>query len=521
MQFLVFGAFAVILSVPDGGPPWPTVTSVWGSWAIVLGQFVAVGAAGAIFTHLVLRKLEYEKDWLRSAQNRLNQGGLITRVLIAAGYLVSIFLTDWTRIVRSWDWATRFWGLDEMILLLPFLLNVMVAWVSLFPADRAVRRVALELRLFAGMPSRPVWKLGRYLSYMFRQHVLVIALPMTPIVVAYDFSRRYADEIVKWTQIPWAHEAVVVVVAGVVFLFAPTLLALIWQTKPLPNGELRDRLEAMCRRVNLRYRRILIWETDGMVVNAAVMGLFRPVRYILLSDGLISMMDERKIEAVFGHEAGHVKHHHIPFYLLFAVLSMLMVGGVTELVRWGHQANPDLFGIATSELYDYLRIGAMGLVVLLWGAGFGIVSRRFEWQADLYGAWSVTPQPRDCVLNCRLHGDPEDPSRDTAPPPEQATTPRRTPLCATSARLFSNALQSIAEMNGIPLKANSWRHSSIRNRMNLLDKYAEDPGAIAALLRSVAWIKGFLLLGTVIGLVIAIWLYWPAQWPSWIPRQGG
>ena len=79
--------------------------------------------------------------------------------------------------------------------------------------------------------------------------------------------------------------------------------------------------------MGLNYRRILIWESDGMVVNAAVMGLFRPVRYILLSDGLLEMMDDAKIEAVFGHEAGHVKCRHIEFYLLFAVLSMLIVGG--------------------------------------------------------------------------------------------------------------------------------------------------------------------------------------------------
>src|SRR5690606_775026 len=97
-------------------------------------------------------------------------------------------------------------------------------------------------------------------------------------------------------------------------------------------GELRERLEDLCRRIGLTYRRILIWESDGMVVNAAVMGLLRPVRYMLLSDGLLEMMDDRKIEAVFGHEAGHVKNRHIQYYLLVAVLSMLLVGGVAELL---------------------------------------------------------------------------------------------------------------------------------------------------------------------------------------------
>jgi len=43
-------------------------------------------------------------------------------------------------------------------------------------------------------------------------------------------------------------------------------------------------------------------------------------------------MNERQVEAVFGHEAGHVKHYHIHFYLLFAALSMLVVGGVLLLI---------------------------------------------------------------------------------------------------------------------------------------------------------------------------------------------
>lgn len=509
MQFLVFGAFAVVLSVPQGGPPWATIQSVWGSWLVVIGQAVVVGAVGCIFSFLVKRKLDREPAWLHGAQTLLNQGNLATRIVIVLGYLSAIYLTDWTRIVRGWSWATSIWGLDEVIMLLPFLVDVLIAWIALFPADRAVRQVATEMRLFASVPARPVWRLGQYLSFMFRQNVLIIAVPMLPIVVAYDFSQIHAEAIIRATGIPWAHEAVVVIVAGIVFLLAPAALCHIWQTRPLPAGELRDRLESLCRRINMRYRRILIWETDGMVVNAAVMGLFRPVRYILLSDGLIEMMDDRKIEAVFGHEAGHVKKHHIPYYLLFAILSMLIVGGAVELIRWTHQEYPNLLAVSSRQLQEYLHVMAMGMIVLVWGLGFGVVSRRFEWQADLYGAMSVTPSDGDCAAPCRVHGTAtNDPS--TADPPERPQRGR--PLCATAANLFADALERIAILNGIPVEAKSWRHSSIQNRMELLRSYADDPCRTTALLRTVALIKAILLAGTVIGLIIAAWLYWPEQW---------
>ena len=62
-----------------------------------------------------------------------------------------------------------------------------------------------------------------------------------------------------------------------------------------------------------------------MIVNAAVMGIVAPLRYVLITDAMIEQMDDTKIEAVFGHEAGHVKHHHIPCFLLFALTSGCIV----------------------------------------------------------------------------------------------------------------------------------------------------------------------------------------------------
>jgi len=70
-------------------------------------------------------------------------------------------------------------------------------------------------------------------------------------------------------------------------------------------------------------------------------------------------------------------------------------------------------------------------------------------------------------------------------------------------------LERIAMLNGIPVEARSWRHSSIANRMRLLDKYARDPGATRRLELSVIAIKIFLIIGTIAGLTIGLWLYWP------------
>ena len=506
MQFIVFAAFAIVLSVPDAGPPWTTLTSPVWIWVMVIGQVVAAAAVAARYSRKVLVRLDREPAWLPGAQRLLAHGNAVIRVVLIGGFAASVYLTDWVKVVRGVAVLRPIWGAGELIVLSPFLAAVVGSLMVLYPADRAIRQVSLEHRLRLSQPgAHPTWGLRTYLSFMLRHQVLIIFAPMVPIVVMNDFvsPQHFGHAIRQATGLPWADQAVLAVIAGLVFLVAPVMLKWVWHTRRLPPGELRGRLDGLCRRVRLTYRDVLIWESDGMVVNAAVMGLFKPVRYVLLSDGLLETMEDQEIEAVFGHEAGHVKHLHIHFYLLFAVLSMLIVGGIGELVirHW-----PDLLS-NRSQTRDYLQVFAMGFIVILWGLGFGVVSRRFECQADLFGARSVTPPAGACDQPCLVHG--------TALPVPDDPRPTGQPLCATAASLFAEALRRIAVLNGIPPEAKSWRHSSIANRVQLLRRYAVDPDTSARLERSVLAIKAFLLIATLIGLAIAAWLYWPPQWRFW------
>ncbi len=508
MQFIVFAAFAIVLSVPSGGPPWSRMTSPTGTWLVVIGQVLVTAIVAAVYAQLVRVKLEREAVWLPSAQKRLAQGNTAVRGFVLCGICVSVYLTDWSVIVRSWPGVNSVWGLDELVMLIPFFLAIVVAWTILYPSDRAVRQVALEMRLWASVPARPVWRLASYLGFMLRHHVLIIAVPMAFIVAANDFVNAYGRQIRMATGLAWADQVLLVVIAGLVFLVAPVMLRHIWHTRPLPPGDLRSRLEDLCARVGLTYRRILIWESDGMVVNAAVMGIIRPVRYILLSDGLLEMMDDRKIEAVFGHEAGHIKCRHIHFFLLFAVLSMLLVGGVIELV---YRLWPEAFG-TREAMQDYAQVGAMVLIVLVWIFGFGAISRRFEWQADLFGTRCVTTSAEECQLPCFHHGTAE-----VAGPDTETTSPQEA-VCATAANIFAEGLHRIAVLNGIPPEARSWRHSSIANRIRRLKSYALNPLQSRRLEREVLAIKAILLVGTLVGLGIALWLYWPQQRRTVIQR---
>ena len=200
--------------------------------------------------------------------------------------------------------------------------------------------------------------------------------------------------------VPFAPDILLGFAAALVFLTAPWMLKRIWITQPLPEGPLRTRLQSLCERTGLKCADILAWQTGGMVVNAAVMGLLRPLRYVLLSDALLESMSEKQIEAVFGHEAGHVRHHHIQFFLLFAVASMLVVSGLMEvLVRF--TSGPDAwFQLSLTAV----QIIGFATILCLWATVFGFISRRFERQADLFGARTVTPEhDEQCVIPCGVH----------------------------------------------------------------------------------------------------------------------
>jgi len=499
MQFIVFAAFAMVLSVPDNGPPWTTFGSGVIAWLIVGVQVAFPVGVAAVYARQVKMVLDREPAWLPAAQRKLARAGANVRTALAVGLAASLYLTEWSVMVRHWRWTSAVYGCDELVMLSPFFAAMILSWIALYPADKAVRRVSLELQLWASNPVHPIWRLPTYLSFMLRHHVLIIFIPMVPIVMANDFVHVRGAAIRRFVGVAWADQAVLVAVAGLVFLIAPVLLRFVWHTRPLPPGHLRNRLDGLCKRIGLAYRQILIWESDGMVVNAAVMGLFRPVRYILLSDGLLEMMDDDKIEAVFGHEAGHVKHRHIQFYLLFAILSMLIVGGATELAIWQW---PGLLR-GQSMAQDYLQVAAMAMIVFVWAFGFGYVSRRFEWQADLFGAKSVTPPAERCDHPCLYHQTAEFVSPDPVPVCE--------PICATGTAVFADALERIAFLNGIPAEAKSWRHSSIAHRVRMLRSYAQDPSKAARLQRTVLIIKIVLQVGVFIGLGMGLWLYWPAS----------
>ena len=79
-------------------------------------------------------------------------------------------------------------------------------------------------------------------------------------------------------------------------------------------------------RARVRCRDLVVWNTGrARIANAAVMGPVAWTRYIVFTDALLEDLDESEVEAVLAHELGHVRHHHMGFYMLF-ILAFLLFG---------------------------------------------------------------------------------------------------------------------------------------------------------------------------------------------------
>ncbi len=513
MYLVVIMAFALILS--DGLPPkqlclFPLES--WGVWAALGGTrgFILVQALVVTIIAIVTRRLAFRRldeggpqahDDAAETFSSGQRTGIIVVAVATAGLMLCL---PWIPLLREWTIGgfriSRIPLLVDMLLLSPFVVDLLLMWGILYPAELRIRRTlppdgdeesehpaadsSEAGRTLAGAKAKlPAIEnsIATYLLDKFRHQVLIIAVPMTCIVFAKYFTDLLHDDLYEATGIEWLSDSILGTISVIILACAPLMLRYIWATEPLPAGPLRDRFEQTCRRIGLKYREILLWHTHGMAINAAVMGFVSPLRYVLVSDALLETMSDEEIEAVFGHEAGHVMHWHLQFFVLFALVSMYIAGGVLELL-W-------INGILTD--IAVLQLIALAVLLACWLFGFGWISRRFERQADLHGIRCITPDIRECEAACPVHGEQ-----------------RASGLCLSAARIFGRTLMRIGDLNGIPRDAPSWRHGTIDSRCRLIAKLANDPQAVSRFDRSVWRIKATLLTLGLIGTIVAAMMYY-------------
>ncbi len=510
MHILTIAVFACLFWHADDPERWKAVADGDVTWtlSLVLGQPVIVGLLGWAASAWVYRCHKNIIDAPEKCHARHQRFTAVVRLLGTALFIASIVFTNWPVWLAFGKSRPELQIFGDMIAVLPFFISMMALWTVTYPVERALMRESSFGDIDGQLQSKPkegmAWKLSAYLDFQLRHYMLAIAIPMLMILFVANLAIGYENELTKLTGWSWTDETLLGVSAGLVFIISPILLRYIWRTKTLEPGPLRDRLDAISQRLGFRCLDILVWKSDGMMINAAVMGLFPRVRYVLLSDALISTMDNQQVEAVFGHEVGHVKLRHMQFFLLFAFVGWLLVAGVMEggalLLSTTTVAKPNAL----------LAVESVGVVAtaVIWGLGFGWISRRFERQADISGAHSATPEHSQCQVPCSVHI-----------PNGQAAAPNLC-VCMTGAKVFTSALERVANLNGIPIEEWSWRHASIGKRIRFLLAIAGDPSLAMRFYRTIHRIKLALIILALAGSCITAYYWVVMVEPALLRLQG-
>jgi Zn-dependent protease with chaperone function len=369
--------------------------------------------------------------------------GLFTADLYLLGYLTWLreAIGDWVLIP------------DLAALVLP-LGSVIAMWWAYYPIDRRLREATLIRQFDAG---EPVWTIGTRSQYVLSQIRHQLLLMLAPLLVLLAWTQGVERLTQPGTALAPYRIGLILLGGAGAFTLAPLMIRYVWDTAALPEGPLRQRLLDLCRHHGVHVRQLLLWRTYGGMINGAVMGVSRHVRFILLTDGLIQRMSDRQIESVMAHELGHVVRRHLPWMVVCAMAVLWALAAALDSVTAGLQIAGVLPDLNTSQAWAMGTDATATLILVgLWALAFGYISRRFERQADTF---AVQHMARDGVITC------------------------------DAVDAVADALTDVALLNRMTPQQKSWRHGSIAWRIDYLRTLVGRPVDQCEIDRTVGWIR--------------------------------
>ena len=386
--------------------------------------------------------------------------------------------------------------LDELLVFAPPLAMIGWSWWSYYPVDHRLRQAPLIRHLDQGQPIGAIWSRGQYMLSQLRHQV---ALVLVPLVTLMGWAELVHQHVPQRLTSGGGDVRPVVMIAGAcgIFVFTPVVIRYLWDTVPLPPGDLRDRLMAMCRQYHVRVRELLLWRTFGGMINGAVMGLFGPVRYILLTDALLERLPRDRVEAVMAHELAHVRQHHM-FWLVVAATAAMAASAVAwalaiQITAAAGGTSTGIgpaagFGQTLANHPDAANLLAAVGALASWITVFGWVSRRFERQADTFAVQHMhTHRGQRVVMS---------PAGDT--------------IDTWSVNVMATSLQQVADLNHVSVTHRSWRHGSIAWRQAYLRSLLGTRVDRQPIDQQVLWIK-LASAATVVAIATTRWIC-----PTWL-----
>ena len=365
---------------------------------------------------------------------------------LVAWFLLMVHWLKWKESFEALFFSSEMFLVSDVFLMLPFLLPLL-----LFRAE--------AMRLFLGLKGTRT-PFTRQLSRQMRT-MAVLIIPQLLYLNLYRAAISDVPLFARWFD---SHPILSFLLAGILlfllFLLSPYFIRLLFTRVELeryPGGEdLMTEIRKLGERTDTPLARVYVWLTaERKVANAAVSGLFRRQRVVFLTDHLLKVLSPPETIAVVAHEIGHAKFKHLVFNFLLALMTGVFVLWSLVLIS-PYVDSQEQLGIAVVVLQ-------LCYVVLV----FGSFARRFERQADLYGAHAV---------------------RDPG--------------------LMASALLNLARANHVPMTKSSITHPSIKARIaNLSKAFHKQGGDLTGALARARWSNRAAALAMIAALAATVFLF--------------
>lgn len=389
----------------------------------------------------------------------------------------------WQNLTIEYDGQELLFPYAEILVSSPYLVLMICNWAIYFPAERALHRANIG-------NSSPFWSLPGYFVFQARTFTLMILFPVFLVVSQQTLIRFVPSVVGAW----WFH---LIGVLGVLLLFIvlPRFVKPALGLKRLPTGAFRERMVALAARMRVRLTDLLLWPTQGSLVNAMIVGVVPSARYVIFTDRILDELNSEEIDAVFGHELGHAKHGHLPFYACFFLLSSVAVFSTAAMILKQLDAHARLPTELWSEFLPLPPLMAMALYIFI---VFGYLSRVCERQADVAGCRAVS-----CMNpNCTQHLEADVQMSDGIA------------VCPTGVLAMIHALERVVASRDDDVEKTGWRkrtaniwawmrawqHGPARSRIEFLYSLRDAPALASRHDRFAFRIR----LGMVIGLIAVV-----------------
>jgi len=268
--------------------------------------------------------------------------------------------------------------LAALIFMVLFSGYLALVWSNAYDAYRTIYRAELSRRAY--VISNIQFSIPVLLPWLLLSGIadLILALP-------FEMPRRVLTS-------PMGEIAYFLVFLLAVTILGPVLIQKFWRCRPLEIGYFRQRIHHLCQRVGVRYTDILYWPIfGGRMITAGVMGLVGRFRYILVTDALLHILNPEEVDAVIAHEVGHVKKHHLLFYLFFFIGYMVIAYATFDLIVYLIVFFEPVYrfvfftGISrTTVTTSLLSLTIIFNFLIYFRFIFGYFMRNFERQADAF-----------------------------------------------------------------------------------------------------------------------------------------